>query len=61
MTPAEQREAVLGFCLSFARAAQTGDPLVVTATQTAIELQLSRLIPDKPTLADVLAQTTAPQ
>ena len=46
------------YCVALAAAAQTGNQFVVTATQTAIEVQLNRLIPDKPTLASVLSQQT---
>ena len=56
MNPAQQRQTVMEYCVALAAAAQTGSQFVVTATQTAIELQLTRLIPDKPTLESVLAQ-----
>jgi len=55
MNPAQKRQAAMELCIAMAAAAQTGNQFVVTATQTAIELQLTRLIPDKPTLESVLA------
>ena len=58
MSPSQQRQTVMEYCVALAAAAQTGNQVVVTATQTAIELQLTRLIPDKPTLESVLAQKT---
>ena len=58
MSPSQQRQTVMEYCVALAAAAQTGNQFVVTATQTAIELQLTRLIPDKPTLDSVLAQKT---
>lgn len=54
MTPAQQRQTVMEYCVAFAAAAQTGNAFVITATQTAIEVQLNRLIPDKPTMESVL-------
>lgn len=56
MNPAQQRQTVMEYCVAFAAAAQTGNQFVVTATQTAIEVQLQRLIPDKPTLASVILE-----
>lgn len=56
MSPAHQRQTVMEYCIALAAAAQTGNQFVVTATQTAIEVQLNRLIPDKPTLASVLSK-----
>ena len=56
MNPAQQRQTVMEYCMALAAAAQTGNQFVFAATQTAIEVQLSRLIPDKPTLASVLSQ-----
>jgi len=56
MNPAQQRQTVMEYCVALAAAAQTGNAFVVNATQTAIEVQLSRLIPDKPTLAEVTAK-----
>lgn len=58
MIPAQQRQTVMEFCVALAAAAQSGNQFVVTATQTAIDVQLHRLIPDKPTLESVLAQQT---
>lgn len=58
MNPAQQRQTVMEYCLAAAAAAQTGNAFVMNATQTAIEVQLHRLIPDKPTLESVLAQKT---
>ena len=55
MNPAQQRQTVMEYCVALAAAAQTGNQFVVTATQTAIEVQLARLIPDKPTLTEVIA------
>lgn len=59
MNPSQQRQTVMEYCVALAAAAQTGNAFVVTATQTAIEVQLNRLIPDKPTLADVEAAQQA--
>lgn len=56
MIPAQQRQTVMEYCVALAAAAQTGNQFVFAATQTAIEVQLSRLIPDKPTLAEVTAK-----
>lgn len=58
MNPAQKRQAAMELCIAMAAAAQTGNQFVITATQTAIEVQLNRLIPDKPTLASVLSQQT---
>lgn len=55
MSPAQKRQTVMEFCVALAAAAQSGNQFVVTATQTAIEVQLHRLIPDKPTLTEVIA------
>lgn len=55
MSPSQQRQTAMEYCVALAAAAQTGNQFVVTATQTAIEVQLTRLIPDKPTLAEVTA------
>lgn len=55
MNPAQQRQTVMEYCVALAAAAQTGNQFVFTATQTAIEVQLARLIPDKPTLTEVIA------
>lgn len=54
MNPTQQRQTVMEYCVAFAAAAQTGNAFVITATQTAIEVQLNRLIPDKPTMESVL-------
>ena len=59
MNPAQQRQTVMEYCVALAAAAQTGNQFVFAATQTAIEVQLNRLIPDKPTLADVEAAQQA--
>ena len=48
------------YCMALAAAAQTGNQFVFAATQTAIEVQLSRLIPDKPTLESLLSQQSKP-
>ena len=58
MNPAQQRQTVMEYCVALAAAAQSGNAFVVNATQTAIEVGLLRLIPDKPTLDSVLAQKT---
>lgn len=54
MNPAQQRQTVMEYCVALAAAAQTGNAFVFTATRTAIEVQLNRLIPDKPTMESVL-------
>lgn len=56
MNPAQKRQTVMEFCVALAAAAQTGNAFVFNATQTAIEVGLLRLIPDKPTLDGVLNQ-----
>ena len=58
MNPAQKRQTVMEYCVALAAAAQSGNAFVVNATQTAIEVGLLRLIPDKPTLDSVLAQKT---
>lgn len=56
-TPAQIRAAILQLCKAYAAACMTGDQLVVQSVQTAIEaVHLPRLIPDKPTLADILQE-----
>ena len=55
MTPAEIRQALKAHAVALAKAAQTGDAIVLNATETAFDLVLGRLIPDKPTLAEVEA------
>lgn len=60
MSPAQQRQTVMEYCVALAAAAQTGNQFVFTATQTAIEVGLLRLIPDKPTLESVLSQQSKP-
>ncbi|MBK8093063.1 MAG: hypothetical protein IPK32_14010 [Verrucomicrobiaceae bacterium] len=61
MTPAEIRQQIKTHAVSLAKAAQTGDAIVLNATETAFDLVLARLIPDKPTLtlADVEAARKA--
>lgn len=54
-TPAEIRQHVKAHAIALAKAAQTGDAIVLNATETAFDLVLGRLIPDKPTLASVEA------
>ena len=54
MSPAQQRQTIMEYCVALAAAAQTGNAFVFNATQTAIEVQLTRLIPDKPTMESVL-------
>ncbi len=55
MTPAEQRKAILEMCQDFADARLTNNPRVINAVAVDIEqVRLTRLIPDKPTLAEVL-------
>ncbi len=54
MKPSEQRKTVMQYCTAMAAAVATGNQFVVTATETAIQVQLERLIPNKPTLAQVL-------
>ena len=54
MNPAQKRQTVMEFCVALAAAAQTGNAFVFNATQTAIDVQLTRLIPDKPTMESVL-------
>lgn len=60
MSPSQQRQTVMEYCVALAAAAQTGNAFVVNATQTAIEVGLLRLIPDKPTLESVMAQQAKP-
>lgn len=55
MTPADQRKAILEMCQDFADARLTGNPRVINAVAVDIEMvRLPALIPDKPTLAEVL-------
>jgi hypothetical protein len=54
-TPAELRQTLKAHAVALAKAAQTGDAIVLNATETAFDLVLGRLIPDKPTLASVEA------
>lgn len=61
MTPAEQRKAILEMCQDFADARLTNNPRVINAVAVDIEqVRLPRLIPDKPTMAEVLADTATP-
>ena len=55
MKPAEQRQTIEAHAVALAKAAQSGDAIVLNATKVAFDLVLSRIIPDKPTMADVLA------
>lgn len=56
MSPAEQRKSILEMCQDFADARLTNNPRVVNAVAVDIEqVRLPKLIPDKPTLAEVLA------
>ena len=55
LTPAQQRQKIMQWCEAFACAATTGNQFVVDATRAAIEFQSARDIPDKPTLAEVIA------
>lgn len=55
MNPAEQRQTLKAHAVALAKAAQSGDAIVMNATEVAFDLMLSRVIPDKPTLADVMA------
>jgi len=56
MTPAQQRQTVLEMCQDVSDARLTGNPRVLNAVIVDIEMvRLPRLIPDKPTLADVEA------
>lgn len=55
MNPAEQRQAILEMCRDFADARMTGNPRVINAVAVDIEhVRLPKLIPDKPTMAQVL-------
>lgn len=61
-SPAQARQAVLDMCMDFAAAVSTGRPGVINAVQVDIEhVRLSRLIPDKPTLSDLLSQQPCKQ
>lgn len=56
MSPAQQRDAVLEMCQDFADARLTGNPRVLNAVMVDIEVvRLPKLIPDKPTLDQVVA------
>jgi hypothetical protein len=60
MTPAQQRQTVLEMCQDVSDARLTGNPRVLNAVIVDIEMvRLPRLIPDKPTLADVEAAQQA--
>lgn len=54
MTPPEIRQAIKAHAIALAKAAQTGDAIVLNATETAFNLVLAKLIPDRPTMADAL-------
>lgn len=55
LTPAEKRQAVLEMCQDVSDARLTGNPRVLNAVLVDIEaVRLPRLIPDKPTLAEVV-------
>ncbi len=57
MNPAEQRKAVLQMCQDFADARLTTNRRVINAVAVDIEhVRLPRLVPDKPTLAQVLQE-----
>lgn len=58
MIPAEQRKTIEAYAVALAKAAQTGDAIALNATKVAFDLMLSRIIPDKPTLAQVLHEQT---
>jgi hypothetical protein len=58
MNPAEQRQTIASHAIALAKAAQTGNAIVLNATEVAFDLMLSRIIPDKPTLAQVLHEQT---
>lgn len=55
LTPEQLRQKVTQWCEAFACAATTGNQFVVDATRAAIEFQSARDIPDKPTLAEAIA------
>lgn len=60
MTPAQQRQTVLEMCQDVSDARLTGNPRVLNAVIVDIEMvRLPRVIPDKPTLADVEAAQQA--
>lgn len=56
MKPAEQRQHIKAHAVALAKAAQTGDAIALNATEVALDLMLSRIIPDKPTLAQFLQE-----
>lgn len=57
LSPAQIRQAVLEMCQDYADARMTGNPRVINAVTVDIQdVRLPKIIPDKPTLADVLAQ-----
>ena len=58
MNTAEQRQTIKSHAVALAKAAQTGDAIVLNATEVAFDLMLDRMIPDKPTLAQVLHEKT---
>jgi hypothetical protein len=61
LNPKEQRARVLEFCRAYAAATATGNPYVINAVAVAIEqVDLPQLLPDKPTLASVLASQLEP-
>ncbi len=55
LSPEQLRQKVTQWCEAFACAATTGNQFVVDATRAAIEFQSARDIPDKPTLAEAIA------
>ncbi|CAB4165021.1 hypothetical protein UFOVP817_26 [uncultured Caudovirales phage] len=54
MTPAEQRQAVIAVCLAVADAKVTGNAKLFQWATEAADKELINIIPDKPTLNDVI-------
>jgi hypothetical protein len=56
LTPAQQRQQIMEMCRDVSDARLTGNPRVFNAVLVDVEIvRLPKLIPDKPTLADVEA------
>lgn len=54
LTAEQQRTRVLEFCQAYAAAVTTGNSYVINAVSVAIgQVDLPRLLPDTPTLADI--------
>ena len=58
MNPSELRTEILKLCEAFASAAQTGNPLVISATAEVVKAKVLELIPDDNSVCDPSQLTT---